>query len=131
MTIVRTKTPSGEAIVILPEAEFERLSALAEDVTDARTIADSRDRLHGGNDELLTRADLDRLRAAETPLAFWRNKRGLTISDLAALAGTEETMLLAVERNERAGDIDLYGRLAKALGVDVDVDDLVATADVD
>lgn len=129
MTIVRTKTPSGEAIVILPEAEFERLSALAEDVTDARTISASRDRLHDGNDELLTRSDLDRLRAAVTPLAFWRNKRGLTISALAALAGTEETMLLAVEQNEQAGDIDLYGRLAKALGIDVD--DLVATADAD
>lgn len=127
MTIVRTKTPSGEAIVILPEAEFERLSALAEEVTDARTIAASQDRLHDGNDELLTQSDLDRLRAAATPLAFWRDKRGLTISALAALAETEEPMLAAMEQDERAGNIELYRRLATALGIDID--DLVATAD--
>lgn len=127
MTIVRTRTPSGEAIVILPEAEFERLSALAEDATDARTIAASRDRLRNGNDELLTQSDLDRLRAAATPLAFWCDKRGLTISALAALVGTEETVLAAMEQNEPAGAIDLYRRLATAL--EIDVDDLVATAD--
>ncbi|WP_375409403.1 helix-turn-helix domain-containing protein [uncultured Methylobacterium sp.] len=127
MTVMRTKTPSGEAIGILPEAEFERRSALAEDATDARTIAASQDRLHNNNDELLTQFDLDRLRAAATPLAFWRDKRGLTISALAALVRTEVAVLAAMEQNERAGAIDLYRKLATALGIDVD--DLVATAD--
>ena len=67
MTIVRTTTPSGEAIVIVPEAEFERLRELAEDRLDA-----SQARLAAGDEELLSEADLDALRTAPTPLAFWR-----------------------------------------------------------
>ena len=120
MTIVRTRTPSGEAIVILPEAEFERLAALAEDVTDARAIAASRERLDTGRDDLLTEDDLDRLRTAPTPLAFWRNKRGLTAASLAALVGTTESALISLEQDGGLGGIDLYRRLAAALEVDVD-----------
>ncbi len=45
MTIVRTVTPAGEAIVILPEAEFDRLRDLAEDSIDTRTIDASLERL--------------------------------------------------------------------------------------
>ncbi len=67
MTIVRTRTPSGEAIVILPEAEFERLSDLAEEAADARTLAASLARLQAGEEEVLSGADLDALRAAPTP----------------------------------------------------------------
>lgn len=129
MTIVRTKTPSGETIVILPEAEFERLVALAEDATDIRTIAASRDRLGTGDDELLTQDDLDRLRAASTPLAFWREKRGLTVSDVAARVRTDETVIVAMEAEEQMGAIDLYRRLATVLGVEVD--DILSTADAD
>ncbi|MFC6050789.1 transcriptional regulator, partial [Methylobacterium hispanicum] len=76
MTIVRTRTPSGEAIVILPEAEFERLRELAEDTLDARLVDASQERLRAGTEELLSEADLDALRAAPSPLAFWRARRG-------------------------------------------------------
>ena len=61
MTIVRTVTPAGEAIVILPEAEFERLRDLAEDGADTRTIEASLARLRTGEDELLTEADLEKI----------------------------------------------------------------------
>lgn len=127
MTIVRTTTPAGDAIVILPEAEFERLLELAEDTVDARTIAASQERLANDRDELLTEADLDALRAAPTPLAFWREKRCLPPHALARLAGIESEALAAMESGDRTGDIDAYRRLANAL--DIDLEDILPERD--
>jgi hypothetical protein len=120
MTVVRTRTPSGEAIVILPEAEFERLVALARDASDARDLAASRARLDAGTDELLTEADLDALRAAPTPLAFWLARRGLAATALAERTGLTESDLAAMERGTLVGAIGDYRACAEALGVDVD-----------
>ncbi|GJD60916.1 helix-turn-helix transcriptional regulator [Methylobacterium frigidaeris] len=126
MTIVRTRTPAGEAIVILPEAEFERLRDLAEEATDARTLAAALARLQGGEEELLSGGDLDALRAAPTPLAFWRGKRGLSAADLARQAGVPEERFSAVERGESIGDVQLYRQVARALGIEIE--DLVPDA---
>ncbi len=126
MTIVRTKTPAGEAIVILPEAEFERLRDLAEEATEAHTLAASLERLRTGEDELLSGDDLDALRAAPTPLAFWRGKRGVSAAELARHAGVPEERLGALERGESIGDVQLYRRLARALRVEIE--DLVPDA---
>ncbi len=126
MTIVRTRTPSGEAIVILPEAEFERLRDLAEEAADASSLSASLARLEAGTEELLSAADLDSLRAAPTPLAFWRGKRGLSAADLARRAGAPEENVSAIERGESIGDVQLYRRLARALGVEIE--DLVPEA---
>lgn len=126
MTIVRTRTPSGEAIVILPEAEFERLRDLAEEAADARSLATSLARLETGTEELLSADDLDSLRAAPTPLAFWRGKRGLSAADLARQTGVPAEHLGSVERGESIGDVQLYRRLARALGVEIE--DLVPDA---
>jgi len=126
MTIVRTRTPSGEAIVILPEAEFARLSDLAEEASDARTLAASLARLEAGEEELPSGDDLDALRAASTPLAFWRGKRGISTTELARQANAPEKHLGAVERGESIGDVQLYRRLARALRVEIE--DLVPDA---
>ncbi|QRE73656.1 helix-turn-helix transcriptional regulator [Methylobacterium aquaticum] len=126
MTIVRTRTPSGEAIVILPEAEFERLRDLAEEAADARSLSSSLARLTAGEEELLSADDLASLRAAPTPLAFWRGKRGVSATDLARQAGVPAEHLGAVERGESIGDVQLYRRLARALGVEIE--DLVPDA---
>lgn len=120
MTVVRTRTPSGEAIVILPEAEFERLRELAEDTLDARAIDSSEARLQAGTEELLDEAALDALRAAPSPLAFWRERRGMAASALAQDAAVEPDLLAAIERGERVPDPSLNGRLAKILGVDAE-----------
>lgn len=127
MTVVRTRTPSGEAIVILPEAEFERLTALAEDTLDGGALSASKARIDGGTEDLLNEADLDALRAAPTPLAFWRARRGIEVAALAAQAGLPESDLVAMERGTSMGHITRYRALAEALGVDVD--DLVPDAE--
>lgn len=118
MTIVRTVTPAGEAIVILPEAEFDRLRDLAADALDARTIDASLDRLQAGEDELLTEPELDALRRAPTPLAFWRAKRALPLEALAHGGGVPADRLASLEAGTAAADAETYGRLARVLGVE-------------
>lgn len=122
MTIVRTRTPSGEAIVILPEAEFERLRELAEDTLDARLLDESEQRLAAGSENLLSEDDLDSLRRAPSPLAFWRVRRGIASDTLAQRCAVEPGRLTAIERGEVTAEPALYQRLARAL--DVDVEDL-------
>jgi DNA-binding XRE family transcriptional regulator len=124
MTVIRTKTPAGEPIVILPEAEFERLRDLAEDTEDAAAHARAVARLAAGEDELLTSAEVDELLAAPAPLAFWRAKRGLSLRELAARVGADRAVLAALEAGEEGGDIRLYRRLAEALRVEIE--DLVS-----
>jgi PHD/YefM family antitoxin component YafN of YafNO toxin-antitoxin module len=126
VTIVRTRTPAGEAIVILPEAEFERLRDLAEDAIDARLIDESAARLASGREELLSEADLDALRAAPSPLAFWRRRRGETAAALGNACGLTEEDITALESGTRTVDIAVYRRLARALGIDAE--DLVPDA---
>ncbi|GJD38489.1 helix-turn-helix domain-containing protein [Methylobacterium bullatum] len=128
MTIVRTQTPSGESIVIMPEAEFERLAALAEDASDLQTLVTSQTRLASGEDELLNEADLDALRHAPSPLAFWRARRGLSTTELAARGGISHADLTAIEDGTGTSDIVVLRSLADALGVDLE--DLVPAAPV-
>ncbi|WP_027170933.1 helix-turn-helix transcriptional regulator [Methylobacterium sp. 10] len=128
MTIVRTQTPSGESIVIMPEAEFERLAALAEDASDLQTLVTSQARLASGEDEMLSEADLDALRRAPSPLAFWRVRRGLSAAELAASSGISYADLTATEDGTKMSDMVVFRALADALGVDVE--DLVPAAPV-
>ena len=118
MTIVRTVTPAGEAIVILPEAEFDRLRDLAEDSLDTRTIDASLQRLRAGEDELLSDTELDALRQAASPLAFWRAKRMLALDTLSRESDVPLDTLVSLEAGAVAADAGLYERLARILRVD-------------
>ncbi|GJD34310.1 helix-turn-helix transcriptional regulator [Methylobacterium aerolatum] len=120
MTIVRTVTPAGEAIVILPEAEFDRLRDLAEDGGDTRIVEASLARLRAGEDELLTEADLDDLRAAPSPLAFWRARRSVSPEALARQAGLSAETVAALEAGRTTADTAVFERLAQALGVEAE-----------
>ena len=58
--------------------------------------------------------------AEPTPLAFWRKKRGRTQAQLAAAIGVSQNFLSDLERGKVKGDVTLYGRLARSLGVLID-----------
>ena len=106
--------------MILPEAEFERLRDLAEDTLDSRLIDDSAARLVSGAEELLSEADLDALRAAPSPLAIWRARRGETVAALGRARGRTEQEIAELETGTRTADISIYGRIAWALGIDAE-----------
>jgi DNA-binding XRE family transcriptional regulator len=108
-------SPSGEELVVLPRRDYEDLvDELAARKVDAALTA--------GHEELLSTEDTADLIAAPTPLAFWRQKRGKTQSQLAAEIGISQNFLSELECGRANGDVTLYGKLARAL--DVLIDDL-------
>ena len=118
--LVRTKTPAGEDIVILPAAEFERLVDLAEDARDIRDAEKAIAEIEAGSVELLSEADVQAYLEASSPLAFWRKHRGLTQVALAETVGVSQAYLAQVESGKRTADIRIYQRLANRLGVTLD-----------
>ena len=84
-------------------------------------VAATRDRdLAEGREELLDSADVDALLKAPTPLVFWRKKRGLTQTALAADVGVSQNFLSDMERGKAIGDVVLYAKLARRLGVAIE-----------
>lgn len=53
-------TPSGERLVMLPEAEFQALVAAAEDASDRTAIVEFRAKLQAGEEELVPAVLVDR-----------------------------------------------------------------------
>jgi DNA-binding XRE family transcriptional regulator len=116
---VRTTTPSGEEIVILPAAEYDRLVELAEDTRDVTIAEKALSDFAAGKGEALSDREMRALLDAATPLAFWRKRRELTQKALAEAVGISQAYLAQIEHGKRMGDVRLYGRLAHALGVEV------------
>ena len=99
--------------VTLTRREFE-------DIIDARDHAVAMRQVAAGTLETLDEAELDAYLAAPSPLAYWRKRRRLSQAALAGRCGITQPYLAQVERGRRVGDIVLFGRLARALGVAID-----------
>ena len=117
---VRTKTPAGEDIVILPATEFERLVEMAEDGRDIRDAEEALAEIAAGKVELLLQADVLAFLDAPSAITFWRKRRGLTQSALAARVDITQAYLAQIEGGKRTGDVQLYRRLAAVLNVDIE-----------
>ena len=117
---VRTTTPSGEEIVILSAAKYDRLLELAEDMRDIAVAEKDLSDFEAGRGEALTASEMRELLEAATPLVFWRKRRRLTQSALAGVAGISQAYVGQIEQGKRVGDVRLYRRLAGALGVAIE-----------
>ena len=116
-------TPTGERLVMLPEADYLALVAASDDSADRAALAEFRARLTTGEEELIPAAIVDRLLAGENRIRVWRGHRGLTVNALAAKAGISQAFLSQIESGKREGGVETLRRLAAAL--DVSLDDLV------
>jgi DNA-binding XRE family transcriptional regulator len=117
---VRTKTPSGEEIVMLSAAEYDRLVELAEDAADIRHAEQALAELAAGTMETLSQADVEAMLAAPSQISFWRKRRGLTQAELARKAKISQAYLAQMEGAKRTGDVGLYRRLAEILRIDIE-----------
>jgi DNA-binding XRE family transcriptional regulator len=113
-------SPSGEELVVLPRRDYE-------DLIDALSAQKIEAALVNGREELLADEEASALLEAPTLLAFWRKKRGKTQSQLAAEVGVSQNFLSDLERGKAKGEVTLYARLARQLGVSID--DLVPEGD--
>ena len=113
-------SPGGERMVVLPEAEYERLLETAEDAADAASIRRFERKLAEGEEELVPAVYANRILAGEHPVAVWRDIRGMNAGELALAAGMSQSYLSQIESGKRQGSVDTLKRIAAALAVALD-----------
>jgi DNA-binding XRE family transcriptional regulator len=113
-------TPSGDKMVILPLADYERLVGAAEDLSDVRAYDRAKQRLAAGEDETIPAKFVDRMLDGENKLRVWREYRGLTVKGLAEAAGLAAAYISQIETGAREGTIETFKKIAAALRVDID-----------
>jgi DNA-binding XRE family transcriptional regulator len=117
------KTAGGEELAVLPRDEYERLTALAadEDVGTARIVRRARAALADGNEMTVPKAVVDRLAAAENPIRVLREWRQLTQAELVVSVGITQGYLSELEAGKRKGPLALHQKIARALGVPIEL----------
>ncbi|AHJ66347.1 helix-turn-helix domain-containing protein [Granulibacter bethesdensis] len=118
MTIETITAADGTRRVILDQDEYEA-------IIDARDHAIALRQLAAGA-PLIPDAEMDAFLQALSPLAFFRERAGLTQAALAAASGITQPFLAQIERGTRDGSVSVLLRIAKALGVRIE--DLVEEA---
>ncbi len=113
---------AGSKVVVLGISDYERLLALEEDLADIRA-ADMAERRHAAGEEYVPMELVERIIAGESPLRVWRTYRGLTLTQLAKLAGATQPMLSQLENGKLQGRPALWRKLAAAL--DVSIEDIL------
>lgn len=92
----------------------------------ASAHAKALDDFRSGRDPGLTPEEMRALLEAASPLAFWRRKRGLTQSALAAKAELTQNYLSDLETGKREGSPAQWLKIARAL--DLPLEALIADA---
>lgn len=112
--------PNGDRMVIVPEADFERLREAAEMAQDVLAYDEAKRRLASGEDEFVPSAMVDRMLSGENLVRVWREHRGLTVSALAEKAGIAQPYLSQIETGKREGTLQTMKKIADALRVTLD-----------
>ena len=117
------KSPSGEELVVLPRADYDRLVAMAaeaeEDLADVAAYDAAVAELANGGASPLPAELSALLLKYKSRLAAARRWRGMTQADLAAKVGVGQGYLSDLETKRRKGLASTVERLAAALNVPV------------
>lgn len=113
-------TPSGERMVVLDEAEYERLLGALEDVADAAAVDRFKEKLATGEEEFIPAEYSYRMLDGENRVAVWREFRGLTAKQLAEATGLTQAYLSQIETGKRDGTVSTMKKIAEALKVAID-----------
>ncbi|HJT12188.1 MAG TPA: helix-turn-helix transcriptional regulator [Dongiaceae bacterium] len=118
------KTPAGDAMVLLPKADYDRLLAAArdklEDEADARAAARILARLEKGEESTLPFQVVKRMRT-ENRIKVLREHRQMTQQDLADAAGMNRLYLSQIETGRATGGLKTLTRIAKVLQAPLDM----------
>jgi DNA-binding XRE family transcriptional regulator len=117
------KTSGGDELAVLPKREYERLTALAkgEDSGTERIVRNTRRAVAAGTEVVLPKSVVDRLTAADNPIRVLREWREMTQGELALSVGITQGYLSDLEAGKRKGPVALHQKLARALGVPIDL----------
>jgi DNA-binding XRE family transcriptional regulator len=119
------KTPTGEELAVLPKDEYERLAARAderaEDIGTGRLVRGARAAISAGREVLLPKKVVDRLAAGENTIRVLREWREMTQAELVVAVGITQGYLSDLESGRRRGPLELHKKIARALGVPLDL----------
>ncbi len=102
--------------VTIPLEEYQRLLEAAEDLEDLRTLEHAR----ANPEEGVPHAFVVRLIDGESPVAVYRDWRGLSQTELARRSGVNRTQIADIEAGRKTGSVATLKKLADALGVAID-----------
>ncbi len=109
--------------VTIPRAEYERLRAADDELSDFRAALAVEARIAAGTEELVPAQVADRLIDGEAALRVWRAHRGLSQSALARASGVSRVQIVDIEAGRNTGSVRTLRRLAETL--EIAVDDLI------
>lgn len=107
-------------MVVLAEAEYDRLLDIAKEAEDIASVRQFERKLASGEEELVPAAFANRILAGENPVAVWREFRAMSARGLADAAGLSQPYLSQIESGKRDGSVDTLKKIAAALGVTID-----------
>jgi DNA-binding XRE family transcriptional regulator len=119
-------TPSGEEMVVLPRAEYDRLIAAPpteadEDAGVARIVAATTAAITRGEDVAIPEAVWDAIETGANPIVAIRKWRDVTQMHLAFKSGISQGYLSQVEAGARRPTVEVLLQLSDALNVPIDV----------
>jgi DNA-binding XRE family transcriptional regulator len=106
-------SPGGEQLVMMSRGAYEHLLDQADVSAHAKVLMG----INNGTEETLTADEMLELLDAQTPLAFWRRKRGMTQVELGNRIGVSQSYIASLENGKRKGDPLHFLKLAEALSV--------------
>jgi DNA-binding XRE family transcriptional regulator len=119
------RTPGGDDLAVLPRPDYDRLIALAaeaqEDAESSRIIRNSQRAIREGHEVVLPKAVVDRMAKGENAVRVVREWRDMIQGELAVAVGISQNYLSEIETGRRRGPAELQKKLARALGVPVDL----------
>lgn len=107
-------------MVTIPRAEYDRLVAAADVMSDIEAYDRAKAALASGEDELIPADYVDRILNGESPLRVWRAYRGLTQVKLSEASGVNRVQIADIEAGRKNGSVATLKALAEALGVTID-----------
>jgi len=106
--------------VVLPYEEYLKLIEQAELLEDIRDFDNINAAIERGEEELIPAEVLNAILDGKNPIKVWREYRGLTQQQLAAMAGISKPYLSQLETSKRIGTTDVLSAIAKALDLSLE-----------
>lgn len=102
------------AFAVIPYAEWQAMLARLEDIEDRQASESTKE------EETFPIEFVERCLSDESKVKVWREYRGLTLQSLADQCGVTRQMLSMLEHGKTRPSAALLGRLAAALGCDME-----------
>lgn len=106
--------------VTLSRTDYEAMLEALEDAADIAAAQAAEARVAAGESEYLPIEMVERLANGEHPLRVWREHRGLTGTQLAALSGVPQSYISEIETGRKPGSFEAMVKLARALTISLD-----------